>query len=222
MNYCVTGGTGFIGRFLIDRLLKRDGTVYGLVRKGSKKKFEALEAKCFEHVSSIAVADKYTGTFREDMFEEAEELVHPYFQTKHESESVVRKQCEIPFRVYRPASVVGDSQTGEIDKVDGPYYSFKVLQKLRNALPPWFPLIGVEAGAFCGITGSAILIQTCLLIIAARHCERQSRGNHRCRHRHRPGVALHCSGRFFQHLKSKPNSCSAQQVTSTRSYFSHN
>ena len=42
MSYFVTGGTGFIGRFLIDNLLKREGTVYVLVRKGSVKKLDAL------------------------------------------------------------------------------------------------------------------------------------------------------------------------------------
>ena len=30
--------------------------------------------------------------------------------------------------------VVGHSQTGEIDKIDGPYYFFKLIQKMRKAL----------------------------------------------------------------------------------------
>ena len=34
MSYFVTGGTGFIGRFLIDRLLEREGTIHVLVRRG--------------------------------------------------------------------------------------------------------------------------------------------------------------------------------------------
>jgi len=46
---------------------------------------EALQAGCFHHVSSIAAAGLYEGVFREDMFEEAEELDHPYFRTKHEA-----------------------------------------------------------------------------------------------------------------------------------------
>ena len=45
MNYFVTGGTGFLGRFLIGNLLKRKGTVYVLVRKESQKKFDALAKK---------------------------------------------------------------------------------------------------------------------------------------------------------------------------------
>ncbi len=109
---------------------------------------EAVGAGCFQHVSSIAAGGLYPGTFREDMFEEAENISHPYFATKHDSEAVVRNECSIPWRVYRPAMVVGDSKTGVIDKVDGVYYFFKTLQKLRNALPQWVPLIGIEGGKF--------------------------------------------------------------------------
>ena len=221
MTYFVTGGTGFIGRNLIDQLLQRKGTVHVLVRRGSRKKFnllveqrwadqrqrvvavtgdltrpglglsasdqqaltgkirhffhlaavydlkateaqnqaanidgtrhaiqcaEALKAKCFHHTSSIAAAGLYRGTFREDMFEEASGLSHPYFRTKHDSEGLVRKQCSIPWRVYRPGIVVGHSKTGEIDKIDGPYYFFKLIQKMRRMLPPWVPTLGLEGG----------------------------------------------------------------------------
>jgi NAD(P)-dependent dehydrogenase (short-subunit alcohol dehydrogenase family) len=48
--------------------------------------------------------------------------------------------------VYRPAFVVGDSQTGEMDKIDGPYYFFKLIQRMRQVLPPWFPSVGLEGG----------------------------------------------------------------------------
>ena len=107
---------------------------------------EAIGAGCFHHVSSIAAAGLYDGVFREDMFEEAEDLDHPYFSTKHESEGVVRHECKRPFRIYRPGFVVGHSKTGYIDKIDGPYYFFKFLQRMRKALPPWMPTIGVEGG----------------------------------------------------------------------------
>lgn len=220
MAYFVTGGTGFIGRFLIDNLLKRKGSIHVLVRKDSLKKFEtlarqrgwdrkrvlpvtgemtearcglsaaqlralsgkvrhffhlaaiydmaasaesmraanvegtrnalelaaALDAGCFHHVSSIAAAGLYPGVFREDMFEEAEGLDDPYLRTKHESEGLVRAEQRIKWRIYRPGMVVGHSQTGEIDKIDGPYYFFTFLKKLRQALPPWMPMLGIEGG----------------------------------------------------------------------------
>ncbi len=221
MNYFVTGATGFIGRNLVQRLLQREGTVYALVRAGSRGRLEelrtawgpdgarvvpidgdlsqpglgvseedlltlrgdvdhffhlaavydmtagaeaqevanvegtrhavelaaAIEAGCFHQISSIAAAGLYRGEWREDMFEEAEGLdTHPYFRTKHESERIVREECRRPWRVYRPGIVVGDSRTGEIDKVDGPYYAFKLLQRARRVLPAWLPTIGVEGG----------------------------------------------------------------------------
>jgi len=220
MTYFVPGATGFIGRFLVDKLMLRKGDIHILVRKGSMAKLEelrsrwgdeggrivavvgdlgkprlglaaadlaklngkvkhffhlaaiydlaadaasqekanvegtrnaveaaeAMQAGCFHHVSSIAAAGLYEGVFREDMFEEAEELDHPYFGTKHESEGIVRRECGRPWRIYRPAIVVGHSQTGEIDKIDGPYYFFKLIQKMRNALPPWMPTVGIEGG----------------------------------------------------------------------------
>ncbi len=108
----------------------------------------SLDAGCFHHVSSIAAGGLYRGVFREDMFEEAENYSHPYFLTKHDSEAIVRNECQVPWRVYRPAMVVGHSETGEIDKIDGVYYFFKSLQKLRSALPPWVPLVGLEGGKF--------------------------------------------------------------------------
>jgi NAD(P)-dependent dehydrogenase (short-subunit alcohol dehydrogenase family) len=58
----------------------------------------------------------------------------------------VRKECKVPWTVYRPALVVGDSKTGEMDKIDGPYYFFKLIQRSRQILPPWFPSVGLEGG----------------------------------------------------------------------------
>ncbi|MBT8054718.1 MAG: SDR family oxidoreductase [Xanthomonadales bacterium] len=107
---------------------------------------ESVNAKRFHHVSSIAAAGLYPGTFMEDMFEEAVGLENPYFRTKHDSEGLVRKKCGIPWRIYRPGIVVGDSETGEIDKIDGPYYFFKLIQKMRRALPAWMPTLGLEGG----------------------------------------------------------------------------
>jgi len=106
----------------------------------------AIKAGIFQHCSSIAAAGLYEGVFREDMFDEAENLDHPYFATKHDSEKIVRQEVKGAWRVYRPALVVGDSKTGEMDKIDGPYYFFKLIQRLRGMLPPWMPTVGIEGG----------------------------------------------------------------------------
>src|SRR3954447_3497911 len=220
MAYFVTGGTGFIGRFLVEKLFARGEPIYLLTRKSSVAKVAALReslgatdkqvvtvigdlekpglgvsdadarklkgkvdhmfhlaaiydltatpeaqqignvegtraavefaeriaAGCFHHTSSIAAAGLYDGVFREDMFEEAEDLDHPYFKTKHDAEAIVRHECKRPFRIYRPGFVVGDSKTGYIDKIDGPYYFFKTIQKMRELVPRWMPTIGIEGG----------------------------------------------------------------------------
>src|SRR5271165_6696792 len=226
MAYFVTGGTGFIGRRLIEQLLEnRQGKIYVLVREGSTGRLEdllerwrmltgpsavgriepvlgdlrrpmlgvekeqvtelrgkvahffhlaavydmtapaerntavnvggtthavelarALEAERLHHVSSIAVAGEYKGVFEEGMFDEGQKLPSPYHRTKFESERIVREQPYVPWRVYRPAVVVGDSQTGEMDKIDGPYYFFKAIQRARQVIPEWLPLVGLDLG----------------------------------------------------------------------------
>src|SRR3954454_14901906 len=106
---------------------------------------EAVEAGHVHMVSSIAAAGLYKGIWREDMFEEAEDLDnHPYFRTKHDSEGIVRTECTRPWRVYRPGIVVGNSETGEMDKIDGPYYFFKLIRRLRGTIPEWVPMPGIE------------------------------------------------------------------------------
>ncbi len=95
----------------------------------------ALEVEHLHHVSSIAVAGEYRGLFEEDFFDEGQKLPSPYHRTKFEAERIVREQPYVPWRVYRPAIVVGDSQTGEMDKIDGPYYFFKAIQRMRAIVP---------------------------------------------------------------------------------------
>jgi NAD(P)-dependent dehydrogenase (short-subunit alcohol dehydrogenase family) len=232
MAYFVTGSTGFIGRNLVERLLKRtarkqgtDADIYVLVRKGSLERLEtliqawsayspkaparikrvigdlhepllgvdeamvkqlaqagikhffhlaaiydmtadqavndltnvegtrhaielaaAVNANCLHHVSSIAVAGVYKGRFTEEMFDEGQPLEHPYHRTKFESEQLVREESVVPWRIYRPSIVVGDSHSGQIDKIDGPYYFFPLIKRARQYVPDWLPLIGPDIG----------------------------------------------------------------------------
>jgi len=68
-----------------------------------------IDAGIFHHTSSIAAAGQYKGMFREDMFDEGQPLPTPYHQTKFESERIARSRTTVPWRVYRPAVVVGHS-----------------------------------------------------------------------------------------------------------------
>ncbi|CAB4860875.1 unannotated protein [freshwater metagenome] len=105
-----------------------------------------LSAGVLHHISSVAVAGSFAGRFTEEMFDEGQALPSAYHRTKFEAERIVRDDCEIPWRIYRPSVVVGDSRTGEMDKIDGPYYFFQALRSARNTLPQWLPLVGPELG----------------------------------------------------------------------------
>jgi NAD(P)-dependent dehydrogenase (short-subunit alcohol dehydrogenase family) len=107
---------------------------------------EALEAGIFHQVSSVAAAGEHRGVFDETMFDEGQHLPSAYHRTKYESEQLVREQDAVPWRVYRPAIVVGHSESGAMDKVDGPYYFFPVMKLMRDNLPSWLPMVGVDLG----------------------------------------------------------------------------
>jgi thioester reductase-like protein/short-subunit dehydrogenase len=214
MRYVVTGGTGFIGRRVVSRLLdaRPDAEVWLLVRRQSLGRFERLAAEWGErakplvgelpqlaltpdtvaelgtvdhlvhcaaiyditageaeqraanvegtravielaqrlnatlhHVSSIAVAGDFAGEYTEDDFDVGQQLPTPYHQTKFEAELLVRSASGLRYRIYRPAVVVGDSRTGEMDKVDGPYYFFGVLAKMA-VLPSLTPILLPDTG----------------------------------------------------------------------------
>jgi NAD(P)-dependent dehydrogenase (short-subunit alcohol dehydrogenase family) len=136
---------------------------------------KAIDAGHFHHVSSIAAAGLYEGVFREDMFDEAENYEHPYFLTKHESEKIVRKECKVPWSVFRPAMVVGDSHTGEMDKIDGPYYFFKLIQRMRQILPPWMPAVGLEGGR-------VNIVPVDFVVDALEHISHKANINKQCFH----------------------------------------
>jgi thioester reductase-like protein/NADP-dependent 3-hydroxy acid dehydrogenase YdfG len=216
MRYVVTGGTGFIGRRVVSRLLdaRPDAEVWVLVRRSSLSRFERLSGQWGErakpllgeltepnlgltdeaiaelgdvdhvlhcaaiyditaaepeqraanvdgtravielarrldatlhHVSSIAVAGDFHGEFTEDDFDIGQQLPTPYHQTKFEAEMLVRSATGLRYRIYRPAVVVGDSRTGEMDKIDGPYYFFGTLAKLA-VLPRLTPIMLPDTG----------------------------------------------------------------------------
>ncbi|MEU6645644.1 SDR family oxidoreductase [Saccharomonospora sp. NPDC046836] len=103
-----------------------------------------LRAGCLHHVSSVAVAGDHAGVFAEEMFDVGQRLVTPYHRTKFEAERLVREQTDVPWRVYRPAIVVGHSETGKMDKIDGPYYLFSAISRLTSL--PNLPMAGPNIG----------------------------------------------------------------------------
>ncbi len=85
------------------------------------------------------------GTFSETDFDCGQGFPTPYHRTKFEAEKLVREREDLTWRVYRPSAVVGNSVTGEMDKIDGPYYLFPglaLLAQLPAALPVPIPNLG--------------------------------------------------------------------------------
>lgn len=116
---------------------------------GTKNLLDRLRSDRFDgtlhHVSSIAVAGDFDGTFREEQLEAGQSHPHSYHRTKYESERLARAFGP-KTRVYRPSAVVGHATTGEMDRLDGPYFLFEAIDRLRRVLPPWAPMVSM-AGA---------------------------------------------------------------------------
>lgn len=215
VSFIVTGGTGFLGRRVVQGILDKDpqAQLHVLVRAESLTKFEALATRwrgservhplvgdltadglgltepapaadhiihlgavydmtadeatahaanvrgtnsvlalakqldaVLHHVSSVAVAGDHRGQFFEEDFDLGQRLTSPYHRTKFAAEKMVRESQGVRWRVYRPAIIVGDSRTGEMDKIDGPYYFFPAIAAL-GGLPAELPLPLPDLGA---------------------------------------------------------------------------
>jgi thioester reductase-like protein len=98
------------------------------------------------YVSTAYVAGKRTGHVYEHELIMGQDFKNHYESTKFQAEVWVRHSMDrIPTTIYRPAIVVGDSQTGETQKFDGPYYILRTISRsLRMKSPiPQFGKAGV-------------------------------------------------------------------------------
>lgn len=108
----------------------------------------AFAGKCggrlrrFHYVSTCYVSGRYKGTFTEHDLVRGQSFNNYYEETKYLAEVDVQGQMgrRLPATIYRPASVVGDSMTGETQKYDGPYGIMGWM--LRNRQLAIIPAIG--------------------------------------------------------------------------------
>ena len=186
MNYVVTGGTGFIGRRAVARLLETDpdATVWVLVRRNSLSRFERLTAdwgdRVLPLVGDLAAPDLGLTPGQLAELGTIDHVVHAaaiydltvgedeqrtanvegtrgvialtrklgaalHHISKVEAEQLVRDARGLRYRIYRPAVVVGDSRTGDMDKIDGPYYFFGALAAIAR-LPRLTPMALPDTG----------------------------------------------------------------------------
>lgn len=93
------------------------------------------------HWSTAMVSGDRRGTFYEEDLEAGQKFHNGYERTKYEAERLVRTAMRhLPITVLRPGIIVGDSLTGEIDKLDGPYYLMVLIA--TNASGLRLPLLG--------------------------------------------------------------------------------
>lgn len=93
------------------------------------------------HWSTAMVSGDRKGTYYEDDLEAGQKFHNAYERTKYEAERLVRGAMrQLPITVVRPGIIVGDSRTGEIDKLDGPYYLLVLIA--TNASGVRLPLLG--------------------------------------------------------------------------------
>ncbi|MEJ5305768.1 MAG: SDR family oxidoreductase [Ignavibacteria bacterium] len=100
--------------------------------------------KKFHHISTCYVAGWHKGEFTEDDFDKGQSFKNYYEETKFLSEKIIRENKDkIPFVIYRPSIVIGDSRTGETNKFDGPYPVIFLIDKL----PRTFVMTQIGTGA---------------------------------------------------------------------------
>jgi thioester reductase-like protein len=115
---------------------------------GTKHVLELLEdarnLDALHYVSTAYVSGAASGTYRETDLDVGQKFKNYYEETKFLAEVEVAKRG-LPFVVYRPGVVVGDSKTGETAKFDGPYFVMSAMMKLPS--PGLFPRVGLGSHA---------------------------------------------------------------------------
>lgn len=99
--------------------------------------------KAFYYLSTIAVGDDDAYFLEEDHLPERKKFSSFYAETKYHAEKMVREaDLKTPKRIIRPGILIGDSVTGEMPKIDGPYYFISALKKFKHVLKalPFIPL----------------------------------------------------------------------------------
>ena len=141
------------------RRVNVDGTRNVLELLSRAGRFERLQYASTAYVSGTA-----RGVFRESDLDVGQGFKNHYEATKFEAEVAVAKSG-LPFTVYRPGVVVGDSKTGETAKFDGPYAVLRLMERVPS--PGVFPNVGL-AGGTVNIVPVDFVIDAMTALSAAR------------------------------------------------------
>lgn len=76
----------------------------------------------FVHFSTAYVSGDRVGVIADDELDRGQGFRNVYEETKFEAEKLVQLAMpRLPITIVRPSTVVGNSRTGEIDRLEGPY-----------------------------------------------------------------------------------------------------
>ena len=114
------------------------------VNLGGTRNVLATLDKCtnlrrFHYVSTCYVSGRHPGVFHETDLDVGQSFNNVYEETKFLAETAVREWIHGggPATIYRPASVVGDADSGVTQKYDGPYFVLRlILKQSRVAVVP--------------------------------------------------------------------------------------
>jgi thioester reductase-like protein len=104
---------------------------------------EAPRFERLHHVSTAYVSGLARGRFGEADLDVGQGFKNHYEESKFLSEVAV-VESGVPASIYRPGVVVGDSQTGETAKFDGPYFVMQAMERLPS--PGFFLRVGSGKG----------------------------------------------------------------------------
>lgn len=111
--------------------------------EGTRNVLDALQRGStmtrLHYFSTCYVSGRFAGPFGEDDLEVGAPFNNYYEETKHLAEVEVRRRMAagMPATIYRPSIVIGDSDTGETQKYDGPYFLMQwLLRQRRHAIMP--------------------------------------------------------------------------------------
>jgi thioester reductase-like protein len=127
----------------IAQLVNVDGTGNILDLCAACEQLERLN-----YVSTAYVAGDRKGVVYEHELVLGQGFKNHYESTKFQAELWVQiRMRDIPTTIYRPAIVVGDSQTGETEKFDGPYYILRTIARAAERNGP-IPQLGSDDSPF--------------------------------------------------------------------------
>jgi nucleoside-diphosphate-sugar epimerase len=125
----------------------------------------------FHFVSSFEVSGDYEHTFYEDQLFVNQRFASNRALSKFRAEAAVRKNAALlPVTIYRPGAIVGDSKTGEMPRLDGPYLVFEALRRLHR-LASVIPLFGPGGDHFVQMV-PVDFVATAIAAIALRERRR--------------------------------------------------